>query len=80
MPADRGVTTGPGLAGDEQEPSAEELAEQEEARSTMSVADLVQQDLDDPTTPSRRTPDGDPEPGSFDVPMEDLSSGSSDAR
>jgi hypothetical protein len=78
MPADKGA--GPGLAGDELEPSAEELANEEEARSRTSVADLVVQDLDDPTTPSRRTPDGDPEPGSFDVPLEDLSSESTNAR
>jgi len=80
MPADQDAATDPSLAGDEQEPSAEELAREEEARSETSVADLVEQDLDDPTTPSRRTPDGDPAPGSFDVPLEDLSSESTDAR
>jgi|KBSMisStandDraft_5_1062788.scaffolds.fasta_scaffold4571135_2 hypothetical protein len=74
MPSDEGVATGRGMARAEQEPRAEELAREEEARSETSIADLVQQDLDDPTTPSHRTPDGDPEPGSFDVPLEDLSS------
>ena len=80
MPADQDAATDPGLAGDEQEASAEELAREEEARSETSVADLVEQDLDDPTTPSRRTLDGDPAPGSFDVPLEDLGSESTDAR
>jgi len=77
MPADQGTTTDPGLYGDE--PSEEELAKEDEARSETSVADLVEQDLDDPTTTSRRTADGDPEPGSFDVPLEDYSSGATDA-
>ena len=78
MPADQSASTDPGLDGDE--PSDEELAREDQARSETSVADLVEQDLDDPTTPSRRTAEGDPEPGSFDVPLEDYSSESTDAR
>jgi hypothetical protein len=58
----------PGLY--DEEPSAEELAEEEAARSVVSVADMVQEHLDDPATPSRRTADGSPAPGSFDVDME----------
>jgi hypothetical protein len=72
------MTTDPGLYGDE--PSEEELAKEEEVRSRTSVAELVELDLDDPTTPSRRAADGSPEPGSFDVPLEDYSSGSTDDR
>ncbi len=53
------------------DPSEEELAEEEDARSETFVADLVQQDLDDPATPSRRTASGDPELGSFDVELRD---------
>ena len=68
----------PGLHGEE--PSEEELAREEEARSEVSVADLVEEDLDDPATPSRRTASGDPEPGSFDVSMEEFSSEPTDAR
>jgi hypothetical protein len=44
------------------------------------VADLVEQDLDDPTTPSRRTADGEPAPGSFDVHLEEYSSEPTDGR
>jgi hypothetical protein len=76
MPAER-AGTDPGLHGEE--PSEEELAREEEARSEMSVAGLVEQDLDDPATPSRRTADGEPEPGSFDVPLEELSKEPPDA-
>jgi hypothetical protein len=72
MPADRGDTGG-GLPG-EQQPTAEELSKEEKARSRTSVAELVEQDLDDPATPSRRTANGDPEAGSFDVPLEELGS------
>ena len=73
MPPDQGMTADPGLYGDG--PSEEESAREDEARSETSVADLVEQDLDDPSTPSRRTPDGSPEPGSFDVPLEDYGTG-----
>jgi hypothetical protein len=52
MPAEQ-AGTGPGPQGEE--PS--EVIE-EEVRPDLSVADLVKQDLDDPATPSRRTPDG----------------------
>lgn len=78
MPADQGATTDPGLRGGE--PTEEELAKEDEARSATSVADLIEQDLDDPTTPSRRTADGGPEPGSVAVHLEDYSSESIDAR
>jgi hypothetical protein len=78
MPADQGVTTDPGLHGDE--PSDEELAKEDEARSETSVADLMEQDLDDPSTPSRRARDGSPRPGSFDVPLEDYRTGATDDR
>jgi hypothetical protein len=33
------------------------------------VSDLVEQDLDDTATPSRRAAGGEPQPGSFDVPL-----------
>jgi hypothetical protein len=62
------------------EPSEEELAKEEAARSEVSVADLVEQDLDDPTTPSRRDVSGQPVPHSFDVPLEHPSSETTDAR
>lgn len=78
MPADQGPTTDPGLYGEE--PSDEELAREDEARSETSVADLVEQDLDDLSTPSHRSPDGSPEPGSFDVPLEDYGIGAIDDR
>ena len=77
MPADRGTDIDPGLHGEE--PSAEELARQDALRSSVSVAELIELDLDDPSTPSRRGADGEPEPGSFDVPLEDFESGSTDA-
>ncbi len=69
MPDDQaaGAAVDPGLHGEE--PSEEELAAEEEARSETSVADLAERDLDDPATPSRRAADGEPEPGSFDVPL-----------
>jgi hypothetical protein len=71
MPADQ-AGADPGLR--DEEPSEEELAEEEEAaRSEVSVADQAERDLDDPATPSRRTASGDPEPGSFDVPLRDYS-------
>jgi hypothetical protein len=64
----------PGLHGPQ--PSERELAEEERIRSDLSVADLVEQDLDDPTTPSRRSADGNqPEPGSFDVPLRERTGG-----
>jgi hypothetical protein len=70
MPADQGTDPGRG----EEEPSEEELAKVEEAASSeVSVADQTERDLDDPATPSRRTASGDPEPGSFDVPLRDYS-------
>jgi hypothetical protein len=74
MSADQGATTDPGLHG--VEPTEEELAKEDEARSETSVVELVEQDLDDPATPSRRTVDGGYEPGSFEVHLEDYSSGS----
>lgn len=77
MPAGQ-AGTDPGLYGEE--PSEEELAREEEARSEVSVADLAEQDLDDPATPSRRTADGEPAPGSFDVHLEEYSSEPTDAR
>jgi hypothetical protein len=78
MPADQGVTIDPGLHGGD--PSDEELAKEDEARSETSVADLMEQDLDDPSTPSRRARDGSPRPGSFDVPLEDYRTGATDDR
>jgi hypothetical protein len=77
MPGEQAATD-PGLH--EGEPSEEELAEEEEARSQISLAELVDKDLADPDTPSRRDPDGKPEPGSFDVPMEDDGAEPTDAR
>lgn len=68
MPGEQAATD-PGLH--QGELSEEELAEEEEARSQISLAELVDKDLADPDTPSRRGLDGKPEPGSFDVPMED---------
>ncbi len=78
MPDDQAVTSDdPGLGG--VAPSEAELAKEEEARSATTVAELVQQDLDDPATPSRRDADGEPVPGSFDVPLEEPSGGPTDA-
>jgi hypothetical protein len=70
MPADQGTDPGPG----EEEPSEEELAKVEEAASSeVSVAEQTERDLDDPATPSRRGADGEPVPGSFDVPLREYS-------
>lgn len=71
MPAGRDARIDPGVFGEE--PSQGELAKEEEARSELSVADLVERDLDDPTTPSRRTADGGIAEGSFSVALEELS-------
>jgi hypothetical protein len=77
MPDDQTATSDdPGLGG--VAPSEAELEREEEARTATTVAELIEQDLDDPATPSRRGPDGEPVPGSFDVPFED--GGPSDAR
>jgi hypothetical protein len=58
----------PGVYGPE--PSERELAEEEHLRSEVSIADLVMQDLADPTTPSRwSAADEWPAPGSFEVPL-----------
>jgi hypothetical protein len=70
--------TGEGAHGEQ--PSEEELAREEAARSAVTVAELVERDLDDPSTPSRRGLDGRPVPGSFDVPMEEPSRERSDGR
>jgi hypothetical protein len=59
----------PGLGG--VAPSKAELRREEEARTVTTVAEMVEEDLDDPATPSRRGPDGEPMWGTFDVPMED---------
>lgn len=67
MPAEQ-ADIDPGVH--DKEPSLEDLAKEEAARSAKSVADMVQEDFDDPATPSRRTADGTPAPGSFDVPLE----------
>ena len=72
MPADQGTDPGPG----EEEPSEEELAKVEEAASSeVSVAEQTERDLDDPATPSRRGADGEPVPGSFDVPLREVQQG-----
>jgi len=76
--ADRGMTIDPGLHGDE--PSDEELARQDALRSTTSVADLFELDLDDPDTPSRRGVDGEPDPDAFHVPLVDYGGDPADAR
>jgi hypothetical protein len=58
----------PGVHGPE--PSERELAEEEHLRTEVSIADLVMQDLADPTTPSRwSAADEWPTPGSFEVPL-----------
>ena len=51
----------------EEDVSEEELAKEEEARTEVTVQEMVERDLDDSSTPSRRGPSGDPEPHSFDV-------------
>jgi hypothetical protein len=53
--------------------ASEESVGGEHVHPDVSVADLAEQDLDDPTTPSRRTADGEPAEGSFDLPLEELS-------
>ena len=78
MPAERHAGPDPGLFGEE--PTAEELDQEEEARGEMTVAELVERDLDDPDTPSRRNAEGAPAPGSFDVPLEDVSGEPIDGR
>ena len=78
MAAEQGTTIDPGRH--DGEPSVEELAREDELRSTTSVADLVQQDLDDPGTPSRRAADGEPAPDSFHVPLDEYGTESTDAR
>jgi hypothetical protein len=73
MPADQaGAGTDPGLR--DEELSEEELAKVEEAASSeVSVAEQTERDLEDPATPSRRGADGEPVPGSFDVPLQEYS-------
>jgi hypothetical protein len=71
MPDDQTVDpVDPGLGG--VAPSEAELEREEEARSATTVAEMVEEDLDDPATPSRRGPDGAPMEGTFDVPMETI--------
>jgi hypothetical protein len=67
MSAGQAAGADPGLRAGEL--SEEELAEEERVRSETSVSDLVEQDLDDTATPSRRAAGGEPQPGSFDVPL-----------
>lgn len=43
--------------------------EDEADEHDLCIAELAERDLDDPTTPSRRTATGEPAPGSFDVPL-----------
>jgi hypothetical protein len=70
MPDDQAATSDdPGLGG--VAPSEEELEREEEARSATTVAEMVQEDLDDPATPSRRGADGEALEGTFAVPYED---------
>jgi hypothetical protein len=77
VPDDQAATSDdPGLGG--VAPSEAELEQEEEARSATTVAEMVERDLNDPATPSRRGADGAPMPGTFDVPLED--GGPSDAR
>jgi hypothetical protein len=78
MPDDQVATSDdPGLGG--VAPSEEELEREEEARSATTVAEMVQEDLDDPATPSRRGADGEALEGTFAVPYEDEEGGPSDA-
>jgi hypothetical protein len=51
----------------------------EHVHPDVSVADLAERDLDDPTTPSHRTADGEPAEGSFDLPLEELGEEPDDA-
>jgi hypothetical protein len=73
-PSEGGTTTSAGQAAGADpglhagELSEEESAEEERVRSETSVSDLVGQDLDT-ATPSRRAAGGEPQPGSFDVPL-----------
>jgi hypothetical protein len=70
MPDDQAATSDdPGLGG--VAPSEEELEREEEARSATTVAEMVEEDLDDPATPSRRSADGEALEGTFAVPYED---------
>jgi hypothetical protein len=64
MPAEE-ADTGPAPQGEE--PSE---AVKDEIRPDLSVADVVRQDLEDQTTPSRLEADGRPTPGSFAVELE----------
>jgi hypothetical protein len=71
MPEDQAATSDdPGLGG--VAPSEAELEREEEARSATTVAEMVEEDLDDPATPSRRGPGGGPIEDTFAVPMETI--------
>ncbi|HZD73762.1 MAG TPA: hypothetical protein VE776_07740 [Actinomycetota bacterium] len=53
--------------------------EREGCREQLERGEL-QRDLDDDATPSRRAADGQPVPGSFDVPLRPYRGGPTDAR
>jgi hypothetical protein len=50
----------------------EDLSE-EEVQPDVSVAQMAEEDVEKPGTPSRRSPDGGYAEGSFDLPLEDFS-------